>query len=79
MDNIVRNGTISWYAVATDKKGATTKSPVRSIKVTRCDSRAGLRHRRATGASYTFVDSPVPEAIQMPRPMSSTPTMGSSR
>ncbi len=42
VDNIVRSGTISWYAVATDGKGATTKSAVKSIKVTRCDSEANF-------------------------------------
>jgi hypothetical protein len=53
VDNIVRNGSISWYAVATDKKGATTKSPVRSIKVTRCDSEASFDFGGVTSAVYT--------------------------
>jgi hypothetical protein len=42
VDNIVRSGSISWYAVATDGKGATTKTPVRSISVKRCDSEASF-------------------------------------
>jgi hypothetical protein len=40
VDNIDEPGTISWYAVATDAKGATTKSAVSTITVTRCDSPA---------------------------------------
>ena len=42
VDNIARSGTISWYAVGTDDKGVTTKSPLKTIKVTRCDSEASF-------------------------------------
>jgi len=42
VDNIVRTGSISWYVVATDTKGATTKTAVKTITVTRCDTPASF-------------------------------------
>jgi FlaG/FlaF family flagellin (archaellin) len=53
VDNIVRSGTISWYAVATDDKGATTKTKTRSIKVTRCDSEASFDWGGTTSIVYS--------------------------
>ncbi len=52
VDNIVRPGNISWYVVATDTKGATTKSAVKTIKVTRCDTEASFDFGSITSAVY---------------------------
>ncbi len=41
-DAITGSGTISWYVVATDKKGASTQSKTQSIGVERCDSPASF-------------------------------------
>ena len=43
VDNITRPGTVAWYIVAKDKKGASSRYPAsgtRGIKVIRCDSPA---------------------------------------
>ena len=42
VDDIAGGGTIAWYAVATDTKGATTKTAVDAITVTRCDAPASF-------------------------------------
>jgi len=59
VDNIVRTGSISWYVVATDTKGATKKTAVKTITVTRCDTPASF----ATGP-YT------PKKLYPTRPIS---------
>jgi hypothetical protein len=41
-DGITAAGTLSFYAVAIDSKGARTTSKVRSIKVVRCDTEASI-------------------------------------
>jgi hypothetical protein len=41
-DGIAAAGTVSFYAVAVDSKGARTTSKVRSIKVVRCDTEASI-------------------------------------
>jgi hypothetical protein len=52
VDNIVRSGAISWYAVATDDKGAKTESKVRTIKVTRCDTEADFDYGGTNEIAY---------------------------
>jgi hypothetical protein len=52
VDNIVDAGTISWYAVATDTKGATTKSAVDTIAVTRCDAPSVFDFAGVTGRAF---------------------------
>ena len=52
VDNIVRSGNISWYVVATDGKGAKTKTATKTMKVTRCDSEASFDTGGITGAVY---------------------------
>ena len=42
-DGITGSGTISWWIVAADSKGATTKSATQSIAVVRCDAPAVIR------------------------------------
>lgn len=42
-DGITGSGTISWWIVAADSKGATTKSATQSITVVRCDAPAAIR------------------------------------
>jgi len=66
VDNIVRSGNISWYVVATDTKGATTKSAVKTIKVTRCDSEASFDFGSMTSAVYNqSACSPNAVAVQV--------------
>ncbi|MFH0750999.1 MAG: hypothetical protein V2B17_04115 [Chloroflexota bacterium] len=68
-DGITDTGTISWYVVAKDAKGATTKSGTNSIRVYRCDTPAtfaipagvppisptSIQLSAATGAPYPVV------------------------
>ena len=39
-DGVTTAGTLSWYALAIDRTGATTKSTVRLLKIVRCDTEA---------------------------------------
>ena len=41
-DGVTTAGTLSYYALATDTKGAKTKSKTRSIKIVRCDTEAQI-------------------------------------
>jgi hypothetical protein len=41
-DAVTTAGTLYWYALAIDGKGAQTKSKVRSIKIVRCDTEAEI-------------------------------------
>ena len=52
VDAIGIGGTIAWYAVATDAKGATTKSAVDTITVTRCDAPAVFEFGKVTGRAF---------------------------
>ena len=52
VDAIGIGGTIAWYAVATDTKGATTKSAVNTITVTRCDAPAVFDFGGLTGRAF---------------------------
>ena len=74
VDNIARSGTISWYAVATDGKGATTKSPVKTINVKRCDSEATSTLRRLSDHP-DLIRSTAPDAGHAPSPSASTRRM----
>jgi hypothetical protein len=55
VDDIVRSGSISWYVVATDTKGATSKSAVKTIQVTRCDSEATQFSVSQEGLTFALV------------------------
>jgi hypothetical protein len=41
-DGVTTAGTLSYYALATDTKGAKTKSKTRSLKIVRCDTEAQI-------------------------------------
>jgi hypothetical protein len=41
-DGVTTAGTLSWYALAVDRKGAQTKSKVRTLKIVRCDTEAEI-------------------------------------
>jgi hypothetical protein len=52
VDNIADGGAIAWYALATDTKGATTKTAVDTITVTRCDAPAVFDFGTVTGRAF---------------------------
>ncbi len=51
-DGITKTGTITWYVVAKDSKGASTKKVGKDIKVFRCDSEANFDFGGVTNAVY---------------------------
>ncbi len=51
-DGTKGNGSISWYVVATDGKGAQTTSPTQSLAVIRCDTPATFDFGSATSPVY---------------------------
>ncbi|HYN48808.1 MAG TPA: hypothetical protein VER83_08065, partial [Candidatus Nanopelagicales bacterium] len=52
VDDITTGGTISWYAVATDTKGATSRTAVATIAVSRCDAPAVFDFAGVTGRAF---------------------------
>lgn len=65
VDNIADGGTIAWYAVATDTKGAKTKSAVDTIVVTRCDAPAVFDFGSVTGRAFNS-QSCSPSSVAIP-------------
>ena len=67
VDDITTGGSISWYAVATDGKGAATKSPPATIQVTRCDTPASFDFGSVTNPVYNdpACDGPTTVTIQV--------------
>ena len=79
-DGIDADGTLSWYAVAKDTKGAETKSKTQTIKVVRCDTEASITGGILLDQPYDLgvcdsIDIPFDFKVSDPDGLASAPTL----
>ena len=79
-DGIDVAGTLSWYAVAKDTKGAETKSKTQAIKVVRCDTEATISGGILLDQPYDVgvcdsIDIPFNFKVSDPDGLASAPTL----
>jgi len=74
-DRILRGGTISWYAVATDAAGLTTQSATASVAVSHCDSPTTFKFGTLGRLAYAYSDASCSPTVIRPGFSASDPDL----